>query len=439
MSEQAKAEAQAIAEAGKPAPKAETDGVPAPASLLRNHEGGHAPVSYLELFFDLVYVFAVTQLSHHVLHHMDPAGLAEALALFLAVWWAWMFTAWAANWTNPERGPVRIMLLFAMLASLGMAVAMPRAFAPGGRGDAVLFAACYVAVQVGRSGFVAWAMAKSQRGGWHGGGARNMIRITLWFVASAPLWLGGALVDAPMARLALWALALVVDYGGPFLGFATPGLGRSRPEDWDISGSHLAERCALFIIIALGEGVVVTGSSFAEQTADLARTTAFVLAFAGSALMWWIYFDLGAERGARHIAQHAEPGRVARSVYTYLHMPIVGGIVITAVADALLLEHPLAPAGLPLIATQAGGLLVFLAGTGLFKRPSSPHGNFPLSHWVGGALLLALSALGLAMHMPAPLFVGATVLALLVVAVWEWASYHRHGAGHGSSQGEAQG
>jgi hypothetical protein len=127
MSEQAKAEAEAIAEAGKPAPKAETDGVPAPASLLRNHEGGHAPVSYLELFFDLVYVFAVTQLSHHVLHHMDPAGLAEALVLFLAVWWAWMFTAWAANWTNPERGPVRIMLLFAMLASLGMAVAMPRA------------------------------------------------------------------------------------------------------------------------------------------------------------------------------------------------------------------------------------------------------------------------------------------------------------------------
>ncbi len=435
MSEKAKQEAEAIAEAGKPAPKAETDGVPAPATLLRNHEGGHAPVSYLELFFDLVYVFAVTQLSHHVLHHMGAAGLAEALVLFLAVWWAWMFTAWAANWTNPERGPVRIMLLLSMLASLGLAVAMPRAFDAGGGGDAMLFAACYCLVQIGRSGFVAWAMAKSRQEHWHGSGARNMIRITLWFVASAPLWLAGALVDAPLVRLGLWALALTVDYGGPFMGFAVPGMGRSQPEDWDISGSHLAERCALFIIIALGEGVVVTGTSFAQETADLARSLAFVLAFAGSALMWWIYFDLGAERGARHIAQHAQPGRVARSVYTYLHMPIVGGIVITAVADALLLDAPLAAAKLPLVATQAGGLLVFLAGTGLFKRPSSPHGNFPLSHWVGGGLLVVLAALTLAFPLPAPVFVGATVLALLVVVVWEWASYHHHGSALAEDQG----
>jgi low temperature requirement protein LtrA len=151
--------------------------------------------------------------------------------LFLAVWWAWMFTAWAANWTNPERGPVRIMLLFAMLASLGMAVAMPRAFAPGGRGDAVLFAACCGGAgraqrlcRLGHGQKPARRLAGQRRA--------HMIRITLWFIASAPLWLGGALVDAPMARLALWALALVVDYGGPFLGFATPGLGRSRPEDW---------------------------------------------------------------------------------------------------------------------------------------------------------------------------------------------------------------
>jgi low temperature requirement protein LtrA len=425
MSEQKRAEAEAIAEAGKPAPKAETDGVPAPRSLLRNHKGGHAPVSYLELFFDLVYVFAITQLSHHVLHHMGKEGLAQALVLFLAVWWAWMFTAWAANWTNPERGPVRIMLLLSMLASLGMAVAMPRAFESTSKGDAVLFAACYAAVQVGRSAFVAWAMAKSDEGGWRSGGARNMVRITLWFVASAPLWLAGAMVDAPTVRLGLWALALLVDYGGPFLGFAIPGLGRSNPEDWDISGSHLAERCALFIIIALGEGVVVTGTSFAEETADFARTLAFVLAFAGSALMWWIYFDMGAERGARHIADHQEPGRVARSVYTYLHMPIVGGIVITAVADAILLENPLVQTTVALIATQAGGLIVFLAGTGLFKRPSSPHGNFPLSHWVGGGLLIALTVLALLVPMPAPVFIGATVLALLVVAVWEWTSYHR--------------
>lgn len=410
--------------------KAETDGIP-PArgpSLLRNHGGGHAPVSYLELFFDLVYVFAITQLSHSVLHHMSALGLIEALILFLALWWAWMFTTWAANWTDPERPPVRVMLLLAMLASLGMACAMPGAFAHGGQSRALLFAACYVAVQVGRSLFVTWAMAHSSAQGWRDSGARNMARITAWFLASAPLWLAGALVHDDTTHLALWSLALLVEYGAPWAGFRTPGLGRSHTSDWTISGSHMAERCALFIIIALGEGIVVTGASFAQGAADPARSLALILAFAGSAMMWWIYFDLGAERAARRISDHAEPGRVARNAYTYLHMPIVGGIVITAVADALLLEAPLEPAAWALVATQAGGLLVFLGGTGLFKRPSSPHGNFPLSHWVGAGLLIACAVWGRFAQPLAPLYVGATVFALVVVAVWEWASLHRRTA-----------
>lgn len=426
MSADPEAVGEAAAAAGKPAPKAETDGAPPPrgSSLLRNHGGGHAPVSYLELFFDLVFVFAITQLSHTVLHHMSAAGLAEALVLFLAVWWAWMFTTWATNWTDPERVPVRIMLLVAMLASLGLAVAVPRAFADGDDTGALLFAACYVMVQFGRSLFVAWAMARSDPSGWRGNGARNMLRITAWFALSAPLWFAGAALDHALPRLGLWAIALVLEYGGPFLGFATPGLGRSQPSDWDISGSHLAERCALFVIIALGEGIVVTGTSFAGGDADAAHVLAFVLAFIGSALMWWIYFDLGAERGARHIAHHRDPGRVARSAYTYLHMPIVAGIVVSAVADALLLEEPAGHTEPGLVLTQCGGLLVYVLGNGLFKRFSSPLRVFPPSHLAGCFLLAGAGLWAWLMHPLALAFVGVSVLVLAVVAVWEWGSYH---------------
>ena len=116
-------------------------------SLLRNHGGGHAPVSNLELFFDLVYVFAITQISGFVHHHLDPVGLIEGLLLFLAVWWAWMYTTWVANWLNPERIPVRLLLLALMFLSLAMALALPHAFADRG----LEFAAFYCTLQIGRS------------------------------------------------------------------------------------------------------------------------------------------------------------------------------------------------------------------------------------------------------------------------------------------------
>jgi low temperature requirement protein LtrA len=140
--------------------------------------------------------------------------------------------------------------------------------------------------------------------------------------------------------------------------------------------------------------------------------------------MWWIYFDLGAERGARHITTHAEPGRVAREAYTYLHMPIVGSIIVCAVADALLLEGHEPYAAHELILTTCGGLVTFLVGLGLFKRFSNALGNFPLSHNVGIVLLLGLGSWAWWHPLAATAFAEASVMALVVVAVWEWGSYH---------------
>ena len=385
--------------------------------LLRQHKGGHAPVSNLELFFDLVYVFAITQISLFVRTHLGPVGLAEAGLLFAAVWWAWIYTTWATNWADPETVPVRLMLVFAMLASLVLAAVLPHAF--DGNHHALVFAATYCALQIGRNLFMVWAMA-----GDNPSGSRNLLRIAVWFVCSEPLWLAGAAVSARLGQAALWSAALAIEYTGPFVFFRVPGLGRSSAADWNISGSHMAERASLFVLIALGEGIVVTGTAFAEAVPDTTRTLAFLACFASSVLMWWIYFDIGAERGARHISQNAQVGRIARNAYTYLHMPIVGGVIATAVSDALLMAQPGAPAGTALIAACGGGLIVYLASLSAFKRMSSPQRYLPLSHAIGLALLIAVIGSTFWLRWTATGFTGACDMLLLVVVVWEWGSFH---------------
>ncbi len=383
-------------------------------SLLRNHGGGHAPVSYLELFFDLVYVFAITQLSHFLHYHLDLLGFVQGMALFLALWWAWMFTTWASNWANPDRLPVRLMMLVLMMLSLLMAVAVPKGFTA----SAALFAASYVTLQLGRTLCMAAMFA-----GENPANARNMVRISIWFAVSAVFWAIGVL-RSDEERLAWWLLALGIEYLGPMAMFVVPGLGRSTAANWDISGSHMAERCALFIIIALGEGIVVIGSTFLGLEMSSGATVAFAVAFGSSALMWWLYFDLGAVRGARHIQDHSEPGLVARNAFTYLHMPIVAGIVIYAVADALLLEHWSEPADITFILAQTGGAILYLTGLGFFKRFGSRNTNFPLSHGVGQILFVILGVWG---WFSAPQVLGFASLGLtifLLVAIWEWVSYH---------------
>src|SRR5919199_3874671 len=218
--------------------------------LLRARDGGEQRVTNLELFFDLVYVFAVTQLSHRLLEHLTVGGVLETLFLLLVVWWAWVYTIWVTNWFDPDQSAVSLLLVAVMLASLVMSVAIPEAF--GERG--LMFAIAYVAIQVGRTLFVVLALDKSSSLG------RNFQRILAWFAIPAVLWVVGGLFEGG-ARYVLWVLALALEYGGPVTGFYTPGLGRSRTEVWTVEGSHLAERCQLFVIIALGESILVTGTA----------------------------------------------------------------------------------------------------------------------------------------------------------------------------------
>lgn len=318
----------------------------------------HARVTNVELFFDLVFVFAVTQLSHSLLTTLTVAGAIQTLLLFLAVWWAWIYTTWVTNWLDPNRTPVRLLLFAMMLSGLILSSSIPEAFETKG----YFFAIAYVSMQVGRSAFMLWALGDSSPGN-----TRNFQRITSWLVLSGAIWIAGAgLHDG--ARLALWTLALGLEYISPSLGFWTPWLGRSKSGDWDVEGGHMAERCSLFIIIALGESVLVSGAAFAGLEWTPEAVSAFVAAFVGSIAMWWIYFDTGAERGSELIAASANPGRLARLVYTCIHLLIVAGIIVAAVADDLVLIHPTGVSKPSAIAVIIGGPAIYLFGNVLFKQ-----------------------------------------------------------------------
>jgi low temperature requirement protein LtrA len=383
--------------------------------LLRvRHGHEQSRVTFVELFFDLVFVFAITQLSHTLLARMTLAGLAQTTLLFMAVWWVWIYTSWATNWLDPERAAVRLMIFALMLAGLVLSTSIPDAFESKARA----FAGAYVFMQLGRTFFMLWALKGNNPANY-----RNFQRIIAWLSLSALFWTSGAFVEGN-ARFACWAVALLVEYISPMLRFWTPGLGTSTTSDWDVEGGHLAERCGLFIIIALGESVLVTGAKVASLPWTSVTIAAFLVAFIGSVAMWWLYFNIGAERGSRHITSSDDPGRIARSAYTYMHLPLIAGIVVGAVGDELVLVHPTVPTNGETVAVLLGGPALYLIGNLLFKRATSR--RMGLSHMIGLAVLVLLVPVSSVLN---PLSLGTAATAVLViVAVWETLSLRSGGA-----------
>ena len=366
-------------------------------------------VAFAELFFDLVFVLTIIQLSHSLAAHYSPLGLIEAAMLTLAVWWVWIYTTWATNWLDPDKAPVRLLLFVLMFLGLMLSIAIPTAFGAGG----LLFALTYVVMQVGRSAFTAYVM----RHDWPEN-SLNFTRITVWTLLSAVFWLAGAFVEHE-ARLALWLIALGIEYASPALGFVVPGLGRSVFSDWKVSGEHMAERCALFVIICLGETILVTGRTVAGMEL-LGGFTILLLAaaFLSTATMWWIYFRFGHGEAAHLIEHSATPGRLARMAFTYAHIPIVAGIILSAVAEEFALAHPHGPVDFKTASAIIGGPVVFLAGNIWFK--AAIRGRSPLSHFAGIAALFSLS-LAVPFVEPYQLFMAAAAV-LFGVALWEFLS-----------------
>ncbi|MDF2759559.1 MAG: hypothetical protein K0S99_2191, partial [Thermomicrobiales bacterium] len=376
--------------------------------LLRGEGERDHQVSSMELFFDLVFVFAITQLSHLLLTHLDAGGAFQAMLLLLALWWAWVDTAWFTNWFDPDRRPVRLVLIGLMVAALIMAVALPEAF--GDRG--LLFAIAFVAMQVGR--FVFAVIATRDDPGLH----RNFERVLAWRAASGLLWLAGGLAIG-QARTLFWVAAVIMESLGPAYGFLTPGLGRSTTQDWHISGAHMAERCKLFLIIALGESILVTGATFGALDFTPAALAAFIVAFLGSVALWWVYFDLSFDAAERAFESSSDPGRMGRFAYTYLHIPMVAGIIVTAVGDELVIAHPFGHATPDTLATVLSGPSLFLAGHLLFKR--AVFGIWSIPRLAAIAILGIIAAVG---RDWAPLALSFVVL--LVIATVSWQDIRSH-------------
>ena len=325
---------------------------------LRPRDGTEQPTTAVELLFDLVYVIAVTQLSHLVIdHHISCASVAQAAFLLLVVWWAWIYTTWMVNWFDPGSIAVRLVLVLAGLASLLLSAALPRAF-----GDhALLFAAAYVSLQVGRNVAGVLLLDRSHQL------RLSLIRITVWSLLSGLLWILGALRLGGGTHLAWWGPALGVDLIAPFLGYWTPRIGRSSTLDWQIEGGHFADRFQAFIIIALGESIGVTGLTAAAGSLRGEALIALVVAFLETGALWWLYFGEVAEHSRRELAQSEDPGALARDAYTYLHLPIVAGIIMVAVANDFLIADPGATIAGPVRAMFVFGPVVYLAGESLFR------------------------------------------------------------------------
>lgn len=371
-----------------------------PADSERTHR-----VAYIELFFDLIFILALTQLSRYLFDNQSAAGALESTVLVLAFWWIWIYTTWATNWLDPVRLPVRGAIIVLSLLGLVLSTSIYESF--GDRG--LVFAASYVALQLGRTAFMLLALARHDRALY-----RTHLRILVWLTVAGVLWILGAVLPLEF-RLPLWSLALAIEYLSAGLGFGVPGMGKATADDWDISGPHIAERSALFVIIALGESFLVTGFAFVDQSISVDGMLGLLVAFVSAVTMWWLYFDHGERVGAKAIASSAAPGRIARLAYTYVHAIIIAGIVLSSVADKEILKHPDAAMSPATAVTVVGGPVLYLVGLVLFRWVVAR--ELLTSHLAGVAALVVL--FGLSFQLSPLVLAAMSVAVLACVAGWE--------------------
>lgn len=363
--------------------------------------------STLELFFDLVFVFAITQVSHLLLGHLTWLGALQSVIVLLVVWWAWQFTTWATNELDPEALPIRLMLIAIMMASLLMSVAIPNAFGDQG----LLFAGAYVFIQVGRHTFMTFVAAG------HGTLERNRAaHILTWFCFGAVLWIGGALFEGD-ARIVIWLVALGLDYGGALVTYRVPWLENIGTDAWNLGGTHFAERFQLFTIIALGETIVLTGAATANLEIDPVTVIAFSAAFFSTVCLWWLYFNYVSSAFEHQLTGAADQTLVARDLYTYGHIPIIAGIILCAVGDELVITHPGAHLETAALLAVVGGPVLYLAA---FIPPRwRVTRGVPVKRVSGGAACILVGLFAAVTEIPA-LTVGLLLVAILIaVVVWE--------------------
>jgi low temperature requirement protein LtrA len=351
-------------------------------------------VTPLELFFDLVFVLAITECTTLMAHHPTWAGLGQGLLVLGVLWWAWASYAWLTSVIDPEAGAVRLVFFAAMAAMLIAAIAVPEAF-----GDlALVFALAIGFFRVAHIALFTIASADDEnlRRSTIGLGISTAVAVTILVIAS--------FFDG-VPQAALWVLALALDFGGPYF---------FGEEGWQLVPGHFAERHGLIVIIALGESIVEIGTGAAGHL-DFGIGVAAVLGVGVAAALWWVYFDVVALVSARRLAE-AEPGPVqnslARDSYTYLHLLLVAGIVLVAFGLEEVLAHTDEHLHRETAFGLCGGLALYLLGLVAFRFRQK--GDWNRYKPICAALLLVL--IPVALHIPAlaTLAIATALMALLV-------------------------
>jgi low temperature requirement protein LtrA len=371
---------------------AESSRTPHVSATLRE---GDDSVKPLELFFDLVFVLAATQCTALMAAQPTWEGLAKGLLIIGVLWWSWVGYSWLTSIIDPEEGGVRIAFFVAMAALLVVALCVPGAFDD----DAALFAGAYAFVRAMH--IVLYVVASRDDPDLR----RSVTGLGVSTTLGVGLLIGASFLDGT-AQGALWATALLLDMGGPYV-FGSEG--------WKIAPSHFAERHALIIIIALGESIVAIGVGAEGLPVDAGLVIAGSLGIAVSCALWWLYFDvvaLVAERRLINAAPGRERNEIARDSFSYLHFPMVAGIVLVALGLKKTIEHHEDPLKLvPVVALFGGVAMYLLAHVGFRLRNVK---RFSSHRVVAAVVLLALIPVGT--EIAASLAV-ATVVAVLVTLI----------------------
>lgn len=368
------------------------------AVQARRHEGGEERVTPLELFFDLIFVFALTQVTGFVVEDPTWAGLVKGLLLLGVLWWAWAAYAWLTNTINPDEGAVRIVMFGAMGAMLIASRAVPDAFGD----DAFLFACAYAFVRIAH--LVLYAIA--------GRGDRDLLQAVAKLAVGSALGIGLLFVAAGLdgrTQIAVWALALTLDLLGAYVGGG---------KGWRLSAGHFAERHGLIVIIALGESIVALGVG--ATVLDAGVVAAALLGLTVCAALWWLYFDvvaLVAERRLRETTGNAQLA-MARDSYSYLHLPMIAGVILFAVGVKKTLAHVGDPLETVPAVALCGGVALYLVALILFRLRNVRSLN--RQRLVVAGLLLGL--LPAALELPA--LATLTAVAALSVALVAYEAIH---------------
>ncbi|MGL5823306.1 MAG: low temperature requirement protein A, partial [Nocardioides sp.] len=330
--------------------------------------GEDAKVTPLELFFDLIFVLALTQCTALMATDLTWPGLGKGLLVLAMLWWAWVGYAWLTSVVDPEEGEVRIAIFVSMAALLVAALCVPEVF-----GDrALLFAGAYAVVRLGQIALFVLASGDDPH-----------LRRSVQGLAISTVLGVGPLIAAGFTdgawQLGLWVVALVLDFGGPLI---------INSAGWRLSAEHFAERHGLIVIIALGESIVAIGVG-AERGVDLAVVAAAALGTAVAACLWWVYFDVVALVSTRRLVS-AEPGpeqnTMARDSFSYLHYPMIAGIVLVALGLKKTLGDPGAYLYWESATAMLGGAAVYVVALSAFRRRNMGQFNRPRL-WLAAALL----------------------------------------------------